>query len=329
MDDGWPTDEPDPPRLKTELFPDKTKEIITRNKSPDISFEQSINPYKGCEHGCVYCFARPTHSYLDLSPGLDFETKIFFKTSVVERLKEALEKPSYECKSITLGANTDPYQPVEKELRITRRILETLLEYRHPVSVVTKGALIERDLDLLGELAQLHLVSVMVSVTSLDARLKTVLEPRAAGPAARLKMIRQLHAAGVPVGVLVAPIIPCVNDMEIEAIVEAVAAAGARSVGYVMLRLPHELKGIFREWLDQHMPARAEHVMSVVRDMRGGKEYDARFGYRQRGEGPFADLVARRFELARRRHSITAERIADLRTDLFRTPANDRQLVLF
>ena len=325
VDDGWPVDEELPARPKTELYPDKTKNIIARNSSPDISFDQSINPYKGCEHGCVYCYARPTHSYLDLSPGLDFETKIFFKTSPVERLREALDKPGYECKVIALGANTDPYQPVEKELGITRRILETLLEYRHPISIVTKGVLIERDLDLLSEFAQLGLVTVMVSVTSLDARLKTTLEPRAAGPRARLRMIRALHDTGVPVGVLMAPVIPCVNDDEIERIAEAVAKAGARSLGYVMLRLPHEVKELFREWLDEHLPDRAEHVMSVVRGLSGGKDYDARFGIRQRGQGPYAELVARRFQIARRKFGLDGERFPPLRTDLFRSPAHQTQ----
>jgi DNA repair photolyase len=329
VDDGWPVDEELPARPKTELFPDKTKEIIARNRSPDIGFEQSINPYKGCEHGCVYCYARPTHAYLDLSPGLDFETKIFFKTSPVERLREALDKSTYECKLIALGANTDPYQPVEKELKITRRILETLLEYRHPISIVTKGSLIERDLDLLGEFAKLDLVNVMVSVTSLDARLKTVLEPRAAGPRARLRMIRVLADVGVPVGVLMAPVIPCVNDEEIEAIAAAVAKAGARSLGYVMLRLPHEVKELFREWLATHLPERAEHVMAVVRALSGGKDYDSRFGIRQRGQGPYADLIARRFQIARRKFKLEGERFPELRTDLFRSPARDRQLGLF
>lgn len=329
VDDGWPVDEELPARPKTELFPDKTKSIIAHNSSPDISFDQSINPYKGCEHGCVYCYARPTHSYLDLSPGLDFETKIFFKTSPVERLREALDKPGYECRVIALGANTDPYQPVEKTLGITRRILETLLEYRHPVSIVTKGALIERDLDLLAEFAKLGLVSVMVSVTSLDPRLKTVLEPRAAGPRARLRMIRALNDTGVPVGVLMAPVIPCVNDDEIESVAEAVAGAGARSLGYVMLRLPHEVKQLFREWLDTHFPARAEHVMSVVRALSGGKEYDSRFGIRQRGQGPYAELIARRFQIARRKCGLDGERFPPLRTDLFASPEQQKQPDLF
>ena len=329
VDDGWGTAEEPASRPPTQLFPDLTREIITRNQSPDIPFEQSINPYKGCEHGCVYCFARPTHAYLDLSPGLDFETKIFFKTGVVERLRESLERPGYVCKVIALGANTDPYQPVEKDLKITRRILETLLEYRHPVSVVTKGALVERDLDLLGEMASMGLASVTVSLTTLDARLKTILEPRAAAPQARLGMIRKIRAAGVPAAALMAPVIPCVNDAEIESVVAAAAEAGASTVGYVMIRLPHELKTLFREWLDVHLPDRAEHVMSVIRDMRGGKDYDARFGIRQRGEGPYAALVAKRFEVARRRHGLDGKRLLPQRTDLFTSPDMARQLKLF
>jgi DNA repair photolyase len=309
------------PAPTTELFPDATRNLIAHNNSTDVPFDQSINPYKGCEHGCVYCFARPTHAYLDLSPGLDFETKIFFKTNVEDRLSEALAKPGYVCKVIALGANTDPYQPAEKQLRITRRILEMLLDCRHPVSVVTKGALVERDLDVLGELARHELVTVMVSVTSLDVALKTRLEPRAAAPAARLALISKLRDAGVPVGVLVAPIIPGLNDDEIETIVAECAARGARSVRYVLLRLPHEIKDLFREWLEAHEPLKAGRVMSLIRSMRGGKDYDSRWRTRQTGEGVYAKLLARRFELALKKHGLSGIELPPLRTDLFRPPS--------
>ncbi|MDE0036110.1 MAG: PA0069 family radical SAM protein [Gammaproteobacteria bacterium] len=319
--DGWdrPEDE-DFPSLspETTFLPDKTRNIIATNNSPDIPFEQSINPYKGCEHGCVYCYARPTHAFLDLSPGLDFETKIFYKTDPVERLLEALDKPGYVCRTLALGTNTDPYQPGEKELKVTRRLLETLLECRHPVSIVTKGALILRDLDILGELASLGLASVGVSITTLDNELKTKLEPRTASPGARLRMVRELKAAGVPVGIMMAPVIPFITDHEIETVVEGAAKAGAEFAGYVMLRLPFEVKDLFVEWLEEHYPLKAAHVMSRVREMRGGKAYQAEWGTRMRGEGVYADLIAKRFEVARRKHGLDVSRRAELRTDLFR-----------
>ena len=337
VSDGWETADrtdadwrdkrygPDP---ATELFPDATRNLITHNNSPDVPFDQSINPYKGCEHGCVYCFARPTHAYLDLSPGLDFETKIFFKTSVETRLSEALTSPGYQCKVVALGANTDPYQPAEKQLCITRRILEMLLDCRHPVSIVTKGALLERDLDLLGELARHELVSVMISVTTLDVALKTRLEPRAAAPAARLALISKLRDAGVPVGVLMAPLIPGLNDAEIETIVAASAGRGARSVRYVLLRLPHEIKDLFREWLQTHEPLKAGRVMSLVRSMRGGKDYDARWRTRQTGEGVYAELLATRFELALKKAGLAGLELPSLRTDLFRPPCGGQLTLL-
>ncbi len=329
IDDGWDSlaNEPDP-NPQTVLLPDATRTLITRNQSPDVGFDRSINPYKGCEHGCVYCFARPTHAYLDLSPGIDFETRIFYKTGVVERLREEFGHPSYRCAVLAMGTNTDPYQPAEKKLRITRSILETMLAYRHPVSIVTKGTLIERDLDLLVELAKLELASVMISVTTLDNELKATLEPRAAAPQRRLALIRRLADSGIPVGVLIAPVIPLVNDSELEAIVEQCAAAGARSIGYVMLRLPWEVKDLFREWLELHLPDRAAHVMSVIRSMRGGKDYDSQWRSRQVGEGPFADLIRRRVEVAVRKHGLSASRLPALRTDLFRDP-DDRQAALF
>jgi len=329
VDDGWGEDPRPDTSPKTELFADKTRNIIARNQSPDVPFDQSINPYKGCEHGCVYCFARPSHAYLDLSPGIDFETKIFYKTQVPARIVEALSRPGYVCSTIALGANTDPYQPVEKRLRITRQILATLLEWRHPVSIVTKGTLILRDVDLLAELATLSLVSVKISLTTLDNSLKTTLEPRAAGPAARLRCIRELTSAGIPVGVLMAPVIPGLNDTEIEDIAAASAAAGARSIGYVLLRLPYEVKDLFKEWLDTHAPERAGRVMQLLREMRGGREYDAQWNQRQTGTGPLADLLRRRFELARRRHDLDGARMPALSTDLFRDPNAPRQIGLF
>ena len=319
--DGWdrPEDGDFPsPSPETTFLPDKTRNIIATNNSPDIPFEQSINPYKGCEHGCVYCYARPTHAFLDLSPGLDFETKIFYKTDPVERLLEALDKPGYVCRTLALGTNTDPYQPGEKEFKATRRLLETLLDCRHPVSIVTKGALILRDLDILGELASLGLVSVGVSITTLDNELKTKLEPRTASPGARLRMVRELKTAKVPVGIMMAPVIPFINDHEIETVVDRAAQAGAEFAGYVMLRLPFEVKDLFVEWLEEHYPLKAEHVMSRVREMRGGKAYQAEWGTRMRGTGVYADLIAKRFEVARRKHGLDVSRRAELRTDLFR-----------
>jgi DNA repair photolyase len=329
IDDGWGEDPTPDTSPHTELFPDKTRNIIARNQSPDVPFDQSINPYKGCEHGCVYCFARPTHAYLDLSPGIDFETKIFYKTDVAQRLVEALARPGYHCTTMALGSNTDPYQPAEKRLKITRTILTTLLEWRHPVSIVTKGALILRDIDLLGEFARAGLVSVMISLTTLDNGLKATLEPRAAGPAARLRCIRELAAAGVPVGVLMAPVIPGLNDDEIETIAAASADAGARSIAYVLLRLPYEVKDLFREWLDTHVPDKAGRVMALLRQMRGGRDYDAAWSQRQVGTGVLADLLRRRFELARRKHGLDATRQPPLRTDLFRNPNAAHQFGLF
>ena len=310
----------------TRLYPDRTVSLITRNRSPDISFDRSINPFKGCEHGCIYCFARPTHAYLDLSPGLDFESKIFYKTHARERLLAELAKPGYRCATIAMGTNTDPYQPAERRYRITREILETLLENRHPVSVVTKGQLVLRDLDLLAELARLQLVSVAVSVTTLSNELKTKLEPRTASPSARLRVIRELRAAGVPVSAMVAPVIPFINDAEIEDIVAAVADAGAISANYILLRLPLEVRELFEQWLAQHYPLKAGRVMSAVRGTRGGKAYDPTWGKRMRGEGQMAELVGARFRAAVRRHNLDNV-VPALRTDLFR-PDGGRQLSL-
>ena len=305
-DDGWDTLADElaadlESRPQTTVTAEHARSIISRNDSPDIAFRQSVNPYRGCEHGCVYCFARPSHAYLDLSPGLDFETKLYAKRNAAELLRQQLAKPGHVPTPIALGINTDGWQPIERDERISRACLEVLLETRHPVGIVTKGSAILRDLDLLAELAKLQLVHVMVSVTSLDNGLSSKLEPRAAAPHARIKMIGKLREAGVPTGVLVAPVIPMITDMELERILEAVRAVDALSAGYVLLRLPHELKEVWREWLELHFPQRAAHVMSLIRQMRSGKEYDSRYGVRGRGEGPFADLLAARFHKAKQR----------------------------
>ena len=285
----------------TRVTEERARSIISRNDSPDVGFSQSINPYRGCEHGCVYCFARPSHAYLDLSPGLDFETRLYAKTNAVERLRHELAKPGYVPVPIALGINTDAYQPIERRYRITRDVLELLAQCRHPVSFVTKGGLIERDLDLLAAMAREQLVTVHFSITTLDNRLAAKMEPRATAPHGKLRAMRALHEAGVPVGVLVAPVVPMVTDHELEHILQAAREHGARSAGYVLLRLPHELKDIWREWLQLHYPDRAAHVMSLVQQMRGGKDYDSAFGKRMRGEGPFAQLLAARFAKAHKR----------------------------
>ena len=321
VDDGWDLEAPAEPSPETLLLPDRTVRLITRNRSPDIPFDRSINPYKGCEHGCVYCFARPTHAYLDLSPGLDFETRIFFKTDVRRHLEAELSKKGYECRPIAMGTNTDPYQPAERSRKITRRILETLLEWQHPVTIVTKSQLVLRDIDLLAVLAERQLVHVNVSVTTLDKTLKTRLEPRTASPAARLRTLETLAAAGVPVGAMVAPVIPFLNDHEIEAIVAAAVAAGAKSLGYILLRLPREVGPLFQEWLETHYPLKASRVENAVRDMRGGKLYQSGWGSRMRGHGPLADLIERRFARALADHGMERDaRLPELRCDLFQPP---------
>jgi DNA repair photolyase len=307
---------PEAPR--TELHVDHARTIIARNDSPDIGFSQSINPYRGCEHGCIYCYARQTHSYLDLSPGRDFETQIFYKPNAVELLEAELARPGYVVSPIALGTNTDPYQPVERRLGITRGILELLLRLKHPLTVVTKSGAILRDLDLLEQLAADGLAAVFVSVTTLDDELKRRLEPRTAGPKERLHVIRELSAHGVPTGVMAAPMIPALNDHEIEAILERAAESGARSAGYVLLRLPHEVKALFEEWLREHYPDRAEHVLSLIRQMHGGSLYDSTFHNRQRGAGPFAQLLRARFERARRAHGLDAE--TSLNSEAFQRP---------
>ncbi len=327
--DGWYEDEI-VEHLSETVLPDKARSVITTNDSPDVGFDRSINPYRGCSHGCVYCFARPTHAYLGLSPGLDFETKLFYKADAAKILEAELAKPKYVCKPIALGINTDGYQPLEKRLGVTRSILEVLARCRHPVTIVTKSALIVRDLDLLSNLAADALVMVMVSITSLTNDVKRTLEPRAASPQARLRVVQQLARAGIPVGVLVAPVIPALTDHEMEDILAAAKEAGARSAGYVLLRLPHEVKDLFREWLAEHFPDRAKHVMSLINQSRGGKDYDAQFGRRMVGTGPYAELLRTRFELARRKCGFdSAEDRYDLTTHLFRPPAADHpQLTL-
>lgn len=285
----------------TRVTEERARSIISRNQSPDIPFQQSLNPYRGCEHGCSYCFARPSHAYLDLSPGLDFETRIFAKTNAPELLRKELAKPGYRCSPIALGINTDAYQPTERKLGLTRRIIEVLAETRHPFSLITKNALVERDLDLLAPMAREHLVQVYFSITTLDNHLSARLEPRASAPHSRLRAVRRLSEAGIPVGVMFAPVIPWVNDAELEAVLEAARDAGADSAGYVLLRLPHEVSPLFRDWLQTHLPQRAEHVMSTIQQLRGGKDYDARFGKRFSGDGVYAELLARRFGLAYRR----------------------------
>jgi DNA repair photolyase len=322
-DDGWYQDEI-VENLTETVLPDRARSVITSNDSPDVGFDVSINPYRGCSHGCVYCFARPTHAYLGLSPGLDFETKLFYKADAVKILEAELAKPKYVCKPIALGINTDGYQPVEKRLEVTRGILAVLARCRHPVTIVTKSALIIRDLDLLAELAKHGLVSVMLSITSLTNEIKRTLEPRTASPQARLRVIQQLAEAGIPVGVLVAPVIPAITDHEMEDILSAAKAAGATRAGYVLLRLPHEVKILFREWLADHYPDRAKHVMSLINQARGGKDYDSQFGTRMSGTGAYAELLGTRFELAKRKLGFAGSRERyELDTSLFRPPASD------
>lgn len=323
FDDGWGNNEEEDetsPSLDTFLLPEYAKSVITRNDSPDIGFEQSINPYRGCEHGCIYCYARPAHAYMNLSPGLDFETKIFHKVDAAALLEKELAKPDYVCSPIMLGSNTDPYQPAEGKLKITRSLLEVLKRYDHPVAIITKSSLIERDLDLLAEMADKRLASVAMSLTTLRLELKRSLEPRTSSPQARLRAIKNLSAAGIPVRVMAAPMIPMINDVELERILELAATAGALHASYIMIRLPYEVKDLFKEWLKTHFPERAEHVMSIIKQMRGGKEYDAEFGQRMRGQGKFADLIAQRFKLACKRFKLNALPYSVLDTQQFNRP---------
>ena len=326
FDDGWFQDEP-VEKISTELLVDRASKIITYNQSPDVPFDRSINPYRGCEHGCVYCFARPTHAWLDLSPGLDFETKLFYKPDAPALLARELASKKYRCAPIALGINTDAYQPVERDLRLTRRILQILVEHRHPVSIVTKSALIERDIDLLAEAASQRLVQVAISVTTLERDLSRRMEPRAAAPQRRLQTIRRLTDAGIPVSVLIAPLIPILNDAELETLLATVREAGALDAGYVVLRLPHELDEMFINWLHRHEPLKAGHIMSRIRDLRGGKNYDASFGRRMSGSGIYAELIGRRFKLAYRKLGFPAS--PPLRCDLFIPPSLGGQMMLF
>ncbi len=328
FDDGWQNFEELPP-FKTEVQEEKPRTIITRNDSPDISFDRSVNPYRGCEHGCIYCFARPSHAYMGLSAGLDFESKLFAKPDAAKLLERELSKPGYEPKTIAIGTNTDPYQPIEKQWRIMREILEVLEAANHPVGIVTKSALVTRDIDILARMAARGLAKVALSVTTMDRKLARNMEPRAATPTKRLEAMKELSAAGVPVSVMVAPVIPGLNDHEIERILDAARAQGALEAGYVMLRLPLEVSPLFKDWLLRHYPDKYRHVLSLVRAMRDGKDYDAEWGKRMRGTGPYAWTIGRRFELAATRLGMNVEKRA-LRTDLFTSPAKGgTQLKLF
>ncbi|QIE56116.1 PA0069 family radical SAM protein [Pikeienuella piscinae] len=318
FDDGWTPDVPLP--LKTEISIDRSRSVISRVASPDLPFTRSINPYRGCEHGCVYCFARPTHAYLGLSPGLDFETKLTVKPRAPELLRRALSRPRYRPEPIAIGTNTDPYQPIEKTHRVMRGLLEVLSEFNHPVTIVTKSAMVARDVDLLGPMGRRGLARVSLSLTSLDAGLSRKMEPRAATPDRRLWAMRQLAAAGCPVGVMTAPLIPAINDQQIEALLRAAAASGATSAGYVVLRLPLEVRDLFVEWLEAHFPDRAARVMRYVREIHGGRDYDPEWGKRLKGEGVYADLIGRRFRRAAAAHGLDRP-VKPLRTDLFTPPA--------
>src|SRR5438128_89753 len=318
FDDGWQSLEDLPP-FATSVTVDATRKIITRNDSPDIGFDRSINPYRGCEHGCVYCFARPTHAYPGLSPGLDFETKLFVKPEAPELLERELSAPNYQPRTIAIGTNTDPYQPIDRRYEIMRRILELLDAPGHPVGLLTKPALVLRDIDILSRMAERNLAKVALSVTTLDAKLARTMEPRAATPSRRLETLRQLSAAGIPTAVLVAPIIPAINDSEIERILDAAAAAGVQGAGYVILRLPLEVRDLFREWLMSNFPDRYRHVFKLIREMRGGKDYDSTWGLRQTGSGPYACMIGRRFEIACEKLGLNESEV-QLTTEHFRPP---------
>ncbi len=321
-DDGWPGgDQSDlPERVSTEVKTETPRSAISRNDSPDVPFEQAVNPYRGCEHGCAYCYARPSHAYLNLSPGLDFETRLTAKRGIVEVLRGELAKPGYRPSPINLGSNTDPYQPIEKQWQLSRQILQLLVECRHPCTIVSKNAMVERDIDMLRQLAAFDGVRVFISVNSLDNRLAARLEPRASAPHRRIEAIRRLSAEGIPTGVLVSPIIPALNDRDIESIIEQAADAGADSVGYSTLRLPHELKSLFREWLGTHYPQRSEHIMSLVQQMHAGRDYDSDFRHRMQGQGLFAEMIRRRFEVAMHRHGLADRRTTSLNCDAFLPP---------
>lgn len=308
FDDGWTLEDAEPAQLTTTVLPDMAKSIIARNSSPDIHFDRSINPYRGCEHGCIYCFARPAHAYLGLSPGLDFESRLFFKPEAASLLTAELSKKSYRPRHIQVGADTDPYQPIERKLRVTRQVLEVLQAFRHPLTIITKSNLITRDADILGEMGKAGLAGAAISITTLDRTLARSMEPRAATPQRRLDAVRRLTDAGCPVTVMFAPVIPGLNDHELEAVLEASAAAGATGAGYVLVRLPLEISDLFQQWLASDHPDRASRVMSLIRQTRGGKDYVSQWGERQRGAGPVADLVARRFAAARARYGLDQPR---------------------
>ncbi len=328
FDDGWRSLDDLPP-FQTTVTVDSTRKIITRNESPDISFDRSINPYRGCEHGCVYCFARPTHAYLGMSPGLDFESKLFVKPEAATLLERELSAPNYTPRVIAIGTNTDPYQPIERRYQVMRRILEVLEAAGHPVGIVTKSALVLRDLDILARMAERRLAKVALSVTTLDPELARKMEPRAAAPARRLEALRQLAQAGVPTTVMVAPLIPALNDQEMERILDAAAVAGVKEAGYVLLRLPLEVRDLFREWLLANYPDRYRHVFKLIRDMRGGKDYDSTWGKRQKGSGPYAWMLGRRFEIACEKLGLNAGKVS-LTTEHFVPPIKPpEQLTLF
>ena len=320
FDDGWTPEERAATELKTSVTIERARSIVSHNDSPDVGFSQSINPYRGCEHGCIYCYARPSHAYLELSPGLDFETKLFAKTNAAELLREELGRRGYKPSPIALGANTDCYQPIERKHKITRAILEVMVECEHPVTIVTKSALVERDLDLLEILAAKNLTRVFVSIGTLDRELARKLEPRAASPQRRLDVLKALSERKVPCGVMVAALIPALNDKTMEHVLEAAAAAGAAEAAYVIMRLPNELKALFKEWLAEHYPQRADHVMSIVRQMRGGRENDPSFGTRMSGTGNYAELIEKRFDIACRRYGLNRREIPHLDCSRFHPP---------
>lgn len=330
-DDGWyHFQEEDLPILATHYFKEEAKTIISKNDSPDIGFEQSINPYRGCEHGCIYCYARPSHAYMNLSPGLDFETKIFYKINADQLLEAEINKPKYICKPIVIGANTDPYQPIEGKLAITRRILQIMHHYNHPIIIITKNSLIVRDIDILSEMAKKNLVRVAMSITTLSPALKPILEPRTSTSKARLRTVKELSQAGILVRVMAAPMIPQINDMELENILKQASLSGALHASYTLVRLPHEVKDLFKEWLQKYFPERTQHVMSIIKQMRGGKEYDATFGKRMKGEGNFAKLLAMRFQLACKRFKLNTQSSPMLDCSLFKkcTSPTKKQLEL-
>lgn len=334
IDDGWGSLDEDAPALRTEVMLDAAKTVINYIQSPDLPFDRTLNHYRGCEHGCIYCYARPTHAYLGLSPGLDFESRLLMKTDAPELLKKELAHAKYQCAPIALGMNTDSYQPIEREYQLTRKVIQVLAEANHPFSLVTKSSLVERDIDLIAPMAAKGLASIYLSITTLDRQIARRLEPRAAAPERRFETLRRLSEAGIPTGVMVAPVIPALTDCDMEQILQQAHEAGARKAGYVFLRLPHELSDLFEQWLQQYFPLKANHVMSIVKQSRGGKAYQSGFGQRMRGEGVFADLLAHRFKLSCQKLGMSGERLG-FRTDLFKVPdawrqsSNSPQLTLF